>query len=97
MDLEKPQLNTIYSSLFVILKRCKVQKTDFQRFELSLQLSWLKFAESRLLLILRLIDASFLSILPTNHFHCLFRYYYDVNVNTDRKSFDRKKENDSEF
>ena len=28
----KPQLNTIYSSLFVILKRCKVQKTDIQGF-----------------------------------------------------------------
>ena len=32
MDLRKPQLNTIYSSLFVILKHCKVQKTDIQAF-----------------------------------------------------------------
>ena len=30
--LGKPQLNTIYSSLFVILKCCKVQKTDIQAF-----------------------------------------------------------------
>ena len=29
---KKKQLNTIYSSLFVILKRCKVQKTDIQGF-----------------------------------------------------------------
>ena len=29
-DVGKPQLNTIYSGLFVILKRCKVQKTDIQ-------------------------------------------------------------------
>ena len=31
-NLGKPQLNTIYSSLFVILKPCKVQKTDIQGF-----------------------------------------------------------------
>ena len=30
--ISKTQLNTIYISLFVILKRCKVQKTDIQGF-----------------------------------------------------------------
>ena len=83
MDLGKPQLNTIYSSLFVILKRCKVQKTDFQGFKLSLLLKWLKFAENQLLLVLGPMDASYMSILHTNNFHCVFRYYYDVNANTE--------------
>ena len=57
-----------YSSLFVILKRCKVQKNDIQGFKLSSLLSWLKCAESRLLLILRSMDASYLSFLRTNDF-----------------------------
>ena len=32
LDVGKPQLNTFYSSLFVILKCCKVQKADIQGF-----------------------------------------------------------------
>ena len=68
---------------FVILKRCKVQKTDIQRFKLSSLLSWLKCVESRLLLILRSMDASYLSFLSTNNFRCVFRYYFGVNANTD--------------
>ena len=82
MDLGKPQLNNIYSSLFVILKRCKVQKTNFQGFQLSLLLSWLKFAESRLLLILHPMGRSYLSLMRTNDFRCVFRYNYNVNANT---------------
>ena len=84
MDLGKAQLNTIYSSLFMILKCCKVQKTDIQWFfKLSLLLSCLKFVESRLHVILRPMYAGYLSILRTNDFRCVFRYYYGVNVNTD--------------
>ena len=29
------------------------------------------------------MDASYLSILRSNDFRCVFRYYYDVNANTD--------------
>ena len=38
--------------------------------------------ESRLILVLSTLDASYMSILRTNYFHCVFRYYYDVNPNT---------------
>ena len=29
------------------------------------------------------MDASYLSFLRTNDFHCVFRYYYGVNANTE--------------
>ena len=49
---------------------------------MSLLLSLLKFAESRLHLILRPMYAGYLSILRSNDFCCVFRYYYGVNANT---------------
>ena len=66
----------------MILKCCKVQKTNIQGFELSSLVSWLKCVESRLLLILHSMDASHLSFLPTKNFRWVFRYYYGVNANT---------------
>ena len=65
------------------LKRCKVQKTHIQGVLLSLLLSWLKFDESWLLLILRPMYADSLSMLRNNDFCCVFRYCYGVNVNTE--------------
>ena len=80
----KQQLYIIYSSLIAISNHWNVQEIDSLGFWLSLLLSWLKFAESRLLLILRPVDASDLSVLHTFPFCCIFRYYYDVNMNTAR-------------
>ena len=53
---------------------------------MSLLLSWLKFAESRLHLILRPMYAGYLSILRSNDFRCIFRYYYGVNANTGKQT-----------
>ena len=33
-------------------------------------------------MVLGPFDASYMSFLRTNNFHCVFRYYYDVNANT---------------
>ena len=66
----------------MILKHCKVQKTDIQGFYLSLLLSWLKVVESPLHVILRPMYAGYLSVLRTNDFRCVFRYYYHVFANT---------------
>ena len=63
----------------MILKRCKVQKTDIQGFQLSLLLTWLKSVESPL----RPMYTGYLSILCTNYFRCVLRYYYGLNGNTD--------------
>ena len=71
---EKPQLNTIYSSLLVILKCCKLQ----DRYSRVLTETWLNFAESRLLLILHPIDARYLSVCVPTIF-----LYYGINANTD--------------
>ena len=79
MELGKPQMNPIYSSLYVILKRCKYKRPIFKDFN---SLHYWADIESRLLLILRSMDAGYLPILRTNDFRCVFRYFYGVNAST---------------
>ena len=78
----KPQRNTIYSSLW-FWSVAKYKRPIFKGFNSLYYWAGLNLLKGDC--FWSCMDASYLSILSTNHFRCIFRYYYDVNVNTDEQ------------
>ena len=61
----------------------KYKRPIFKGFNCLYYWAGLNFVESRLHVILHPMYAGHLSILCTNDFCCVFRYYYGINANTD--------------